>query len=138
MDFFDKIGSLARSVSGKTGDMLEVGKLNAQIHIHEDDIEELKIKLGEHFWNKYQSGVIMDEQAAAICQSIRSAYEKISSCRAEISGIRRAQEENRIQREAEAPPAVLPSSPAIAFCPECGEPAAPRSRFCGGCGARLY
>ena len=37
MAFFNKLGNLARSVSDKTGDMLEISKLNAQIRSNEDD-----------------------------------------------------------------------------------------------------
>jgi len=148
MDFLGKLGNMARSFSDKTGDMLEISKLNAQIRSKEDDIEELKLKLGDYIWNKFASGVIMDNQATAICGSIRSAYDEIRSCKAEISEIRRAQEEDREQaaREAEARAQlreqareIIREAPAQGFtlCPVCGAELPPDSRFCGGCGARI-
>lgn len=49
MAILNKLGSIARNVSGRTGNMLEVSKLNALIRSSEDDIEELKQQLGEYF-----------------------------------------------------------------------------------------
>ena len=46
MAILNKLGSIARNVSGRTGNMLEVSKLNALIRSSEDDIEELKQQLG--------------------------------------------------------------------------------------------
>ena len=65
MALFDKLGSFARNVSDKTGDKLEISKLKAQIRSNDDDIEELKLKLGDYIWNKFDSGVIMDEKATS-------------------------------------------------------------------------
>ena len=45
MAILNKLGSIARNVSGRTGNMLEVSKLNALIRSSEDDIEELKQQL---------------------------------------------------------------------------------------------
>lgn len=50
MAILNKLGSIARNVSGRTGNMLEVSKLNALIRSSEDDIEELKQQLGEYFY----------------------------------------------------------------------------------------
>ena len=155
MAFFDKIGNLARSVSDKTGDMLEISKLNAQIRSNEDDIEELKLKLGDYIWTKFDSGVIMDEKATELCMAIRNLCLEIAADQSAIDSIKSAQEAARYQSEMEAEARsemrvqsaellsevqnfASPSAPAYAFCPLCGEPVSDSSRFCGNCGTKLF
>ncbi len=155
MAFFNKLGNLARSVSDKTGDKLEISKLKAQIRSNEDDIEELKLKLGDHIWKKYDSGVIMDNRTADICKAIRKIVQDTAACQQAIDSIRAAQEAARRQAELESEArsemraqsaeffnevrtyASVPSRP-VSACPLCGAPVSGDSRFCGDCGTRLY
>lgn len=155
MDFFNRLGSLARSVSDKTGDMLEISKLNAQIRSNQDDIEELKLQLGDYIWAKFDSGVIMDEKATEICSAIRKSVLDTAACQQEIDSIRAAQEAARAQAEEEAEArssmrtqsaelfnemrSFASQSTAVpSICPLCGAPVSNDSRFCGDCGTRLY
>ncbi len=152
MAIFNKIGSIARSVSGKTGDMLEVSKLNALIRSSEDDIEELKQQLGEYYYEKYSSGVILDPGAVEICKKIQSAYADIKANRSEISSIRAAAREAAEAAEEEEKPAsrrqpreryselvnaARSANGTVTFCPVCGAAITDDSRFCGVCGAKL-
>ena len=155
MAIFNKIGSFARSVSDKTGDKLEISKLKAQIRSNQDDIEELKLKLGDYIWTKFDSGVIMDEKATEICMAIRQSELDSAACRQEIDDIKAAQEAARHQADMEAEARAemrsqsaelfsevrtyaASSSRPISFCPLCGAPVGSDSRFCGDCGTRLY
>ena len=81
MAILNKLGSIARNVSGRTGNMLEVSKLNALIRSSEDDIEELKQQLGEYFYGKYAAGVILDGDATEICKKIRTCNSGGGFCR---------------------------------------------------------
>jgi len=155
MALFNKIGNFARSVSDKTGDKLEISKLKAQIRSNDDDIEELKLKLGDYIWNKFDSGVIMDEKATEICMAIRQSVLDSAACQQEIDSIRAAQEAARYQADMEAEARsemraqsaelfnevrtfAAPSAPQFSACPLCGAPTSSDSRFCGNCGTRLY
>jgi len=154
MAIFNKLGELAKNVSTKTGDMLEISKLNAQIRTREDDVEELKQQLGEYIWAKYDSGVIMDTKATNICAQIRAALSEIDADRASIQTIRAAQEATRAQAEQEAEARAQiriqtrelvnevrsiseASGQATVVCPACGAPILGGARFCGVCGTRL-
>lgn len=154
MAILDKLGGIARSVSGKTGNMLEVSKLNALIRSSEDDIEELKQQLGEYYYGKYAAGVILDGGAAEICKKIQAAYADIKANKAEISGIKAAarEAESEAAQEAEAKAqiklqsrelygefvnAARSASGSVALCPMCGASVADGSRFCGSCGTKL-
>lgn len=154
MAIFNKLGELAKNVSTKTGDMLEISKLNAQIRTREDDIDELKQQLGEYMWTKYDSGVIMDTKATNICAQIRAALCEIESNRAAIQTIRAAQDAAREQAEQEAEARTQmriqtrelvnevrsisesAAQPTV-VCPACGAPIVGGARFCGVCGTRL-
>lgn len=155
MDFFNRLGSFARNVSDKTGDKLEISKLKAQIRSNEDDIEELKLKLGDYIWTKFDSGVIMDEKATEICMAIRQSVLDSAACRQEIDSIRAAQEAARYQAEMEAEARhemraqsaelfnevrtfAASSNRPLSICPLCGATVSDDSRFCGDCGTRLY
>ncbi len=155
MAFFNKIGNFARNVSDKTGDKLEISKLKAQIRSNEDDIEELKLKLGDYIWAKFDSGVIMDEKATEICMAIRQSMLDSAACRQAIDSIRAAQEAARYQADMEAEARseirtqsaelfnemrsfAATSAPQFSFCPLCGAPVSHDSRFCGDCGTKLY
>lgn len=153
MAIFNKLGSIARNVSGRTGNMLEVSKLNALIRSSEDDIEELKQQLGEYFYGKYAAGVILDGNATEICKKIQAAYADIKANKAEISSIKAADREAEEAAEAEEaraqlklPPkelygefanAARSASGPVTFCPLCGASVTDGSRFCGSCGAKL-
>lgn len=98
MEFFNRIGDFAKNVGDRTNDMLEIGKLNSRIHGEEDAIEQHFYDLGEYIWEKFESGVAMDERATVICMAIRERKGNIRSMEEEIQQIRLAQEENRQAR----------------------------------------
>ena len=154
MAILNKLGSIARNVSGRTGNMLEVSKLNALIRSSEDDIEELKQQLGEYFYGKYAAGVILDGDATEICKKIQAAYTEIKANKAEINSIKAAarEAENEAAEEAEAKAqiklqskelygefvnAARSVSGSVTLCPMCGASVTDGSRFCGNCGTNL-
>ena len=79
MEFFNRIGDFAKNVGDRTNDMLEIGKLNSRIHGEEDAIEQHFYDLGEYIWEKFESGVAMDERATVICMAIRERKGNIRS-----------------------------------------------------------
>ena len=70
MAFFDKLGDLAKNVGEKTGDMVEITKLNSKISSEKSAIEGLKKQIGECCFNKYREGGIIDEDLVALCRTI--------------------------------------------------------------------
>ena len=134
MAILDKLGGFAKSVSDKTNDMLEIGRLNSRIHGEEDAIEQHMLDLGEYIWGKFQTGVAMDERTTVICMAIRERQNNIKSMQAEIETIKKNQEEIRAQaRQAKA----AAPEPETEICPVCGGVIAAGSKFCGDCGTQL-
>ena len=142
MEFFNRIGDFAKNVGDRTNDMLEIGKLNSRIHGEEDAIEQHFYDLGEYIWEKFESGVAMDERATVICMAIRERKGNIRSMEEEIQQSRLAQEENRQARaqarqEAKEQARQAKSAPATETCPICGATIAAGSKFCGDCGNQI-
>ena len=145
MDFFNKLGDLAKSVGDKTNDMLEIGKLNSRIHGEEDSIEQHYFDLGEYIFEKFESGVAMDERATVIClairerkANIRAMQEEIQQIKQEQDDLRRAKAEARQEAREQARQAKAAMAAGTETCPVCGATIAAGSKFCGDCGTQLH
>ena len=145
MDFFNKLGDLAKSVGDKTNDMLEIGKLNSRIHGEEDYIEQHYFDLGEYIFEKFESGVAMDERATVIClairerkANIRAMQEEIQQIKQEQDDLRRAKAEARQEAREQVRQAKAAMAAGTETCPVCGATIAAGSKFCGDCGTQLH
>lgn len=115
----DKTVELAKTVSDKTGDMLEIGKVSAQISSANSSIEELKTRLGDHYWNLFKEGQTLDEDAVVLCNTIKDYCEEVENLKAQLAALK-------------AGPAAKAN-----VCPACGAENAEDAAFCTKCGAKL-
>ncbi|MGI6142015.1 MAG: hypothetical protein ACOYEH_09855, partial [Caldicoprobacterales bacterium] len=81
MAFFDRIKE-------KTGDMIEISKLNGKINDEKKKIAANKAALAEYYWAKFESGELLDSEAAAICTAIAASYDAIQGYNQEIQKIK--------------------------------------------------
>ncbi len=81
MAFFDKL-------KDKTGDMVEITKLNIKINDEKSKITSGKAALAEHFWSKFESGDQLDPKATEICTGIKAANDAIAAISQEITNIK--------------------------------------------------
>lgn len=123
MALFDKIGSVTKGMADKAGDMLEITKRNSKINEEKGKIAALKMKVGDYYWEQFQAGAQIDEQAAALCANIKEALAAIESLELEIQQIK-----GSAQQPAAAPVELACANCGTAipagkkFCPECGKP----------------
>lgn len=122
MALLDKLTALTKAATEKTGDMVELTKLNYRLSGEKTAIEEAKKKIGEHYWNKYASGQALDDEVTIFCQEIAAAESNISEIQAEIQAIKKVKE-----REEPNPD----------VCSACGAKLTEGMRFCGECGAKV-
>ncbi|MCL2684501.1 MAG: hypothetical protein FWE55_04590 [Synergistaceae bacterium] len=88
MAFLNDIGKFAKSVADKTGNMVDVTRLNSKIGSLKDEITALKIQIGDQVWSKYAAGEPCDAQLSGICGEIRNRLEAIEGVESEIAAIR--------------------------------------------------
>ena len=113
-------GELAKNVADKTNDLLETGKLNGQISSANTSINELKIRLGDHYWNLFVQGEQLDEDAVVLCNTIQEYADEIAKLKAQLN-------ERKTKREAAAGQ----------VCQACGTINHLDACFCKNCGVKL-
>ena len=124
MAFFDKLGEIAKNVSDKTSEMIEVNKYNQKITSERAKVYEAKGRLGSYYWDRFCAGEQLEPEAAIICAEITALNESINSLQAELEAYKAS--------EAAAAPAQL-----SCVCPSCQAPNDPQSKFCKSCGAKM-
>ncbi|HWQ89769.1 MAG TPA: zinc ribbon domain-containing protein [Desulfitobacteriaceae bacterium] len=122
MDLIDKLSSFAKDAIDKTSELLDITGLKAKITAEETKISISKGKIGEHYWEKFQAGAELDEEAAALCTEIKNSLTTIEGYKAEIEKIKAGQEKN---------------PGAANVCPSCGQPVTEGVKFCSECGAKI-
>ncbi len=86
--FMDKVGSMAKKAADKTGDMVEIGKLNAKIMSQKQGITSAKEEIGGILFEKYQKGEEMADELSKLCQQIQNIENEIASLQKEIQEIK--------------------------------------------------
>ncbi len=96
MGFLDKISGAAKTITNKTGDMVEISSLNFKINEQNDKIVKFKKELGERCWTLYCGGTVFDETTKGICESIREAKGLIQNYRTQIQEIKAVERVNNV------------------------------------------
>ena len=124
MDIMDKVNELAQAVGDKANELVEYGRLNAQIYAENGEVETLKKQIGEACFGKYRAGDTLDPELEDLCRQLerhkRSIAEKQRALR-QMKG----EDASARQRTSEA-----------GFCPYCGAELVPDASFCPKCGRK--
>lgn len=123
MEIFDKIGKFAKTAADKTGDMVEVTRLNAKIGTMQSEIVDLKTRIGAWWWPKYEAGEPYPPELRETVDGIKTRLTSIASLETEIRNIRGGE--------------PRPSPPNATACPGCGATLPAGAKFCGQCGTGL-
>ena len=126
MALFSKISEMAKNVGDKTGDMIEVNKLNGLVSDAEKRIVEQKKAIGEYCWTQYIANMQLDPEAAKLCAAIKEDEALIAKTQAEIRSIK---------ADKAAAPVVVEAG--LLRCQECGTPNPEGTKFCQNCGREL-
>lgn len=88
MAFLDKLSSMAKDVTEKAGDAVEITKLKAKVGKEKSAIEEVLQKIGGYFLDKYTSGEELDEAVAAMCKEIADHNKVVEDLMAQIAAVK--------------------------------------------------
>lgn len=87
-DLFNKVGKLAKDTAekavDKTGELVEVGKLKAQISSAKSEIGTAKKQIGDYYYKKYGESVELDSEVIELCKIIKEQESLIDELEAKI------------------------------------------------------
>jgi len=130
MDFFKKLSETvmdtASTLSAKSADLVEIGKLKLQRNQLENEIRDKKTEIGNLIYQAHKQSIPPDE--VLLSESLMA----IGTLETQIAAL-----EEKMRR-AETPPATpVDDDPAAAeknLCTQCGQELAPGAKFCSSCG----
>lgn len=118
MSLLDNIGkkaaALAQDAAKKSGDLVEVTKLNLKIGSEESKIEKSFIEIGKAVLAAYKTGSEVSPEIWTTCDNIKASEAVIAGLKARICEIKK-----------------------IKVCEGCGAEIAAVSSFCAVCGAKV-
>lgn len=99
MPFLDKLSSIAKSagekaaeaakIAGEKANMaIEIGKLNVKVKSEENEVDNIKLALGQLVWEQYLAGDELREDLSQLCREIRSHQEVIAGLRNQITELK--------------------------------------------------
>lgn len=151
-----KVGEAAQAAAKKSGELVEVTKLNVNINSEEDKIQKLYSRIGKAIYERYGASDAADEGIREFCEDIRVHEQNIKALRdkiAEVKGTKQCvgcgaeMERDQVfcskcgaKNELAAAPVAQQESaqePAAVACPACGAILEAGSAFCTSCGAKI-
>jgi hypothetical protein len=92
MAFFDnlskKVGDVAQTAAKKSGELIEVNKLNSNIGNEEDNIKNLYNEIGKLVFQRYLQDMLDNEEYRAMCETIKGHEDNITALKAKIEDIK--------------------------------------------------
>ncbi len=88
MAFLDKLSSMAKDVTEKAGDAVEITKLKAKVSKEKGAIDEVLQKIGGHFMEKFTAGEELDEAVAAMCKEVAEHNKVVEDLMAQIAAVK--------------------------------------------------
>ncbi|MGI6588856.1 MAG: zinc-ribbon domain-containing protein [Peptococcia bacterium] len=118
MTFFNKlkkkVSCFVQSAAQKSGEVMEITKLNMNIKTEKDGIESLYHQLGEYCFQKYNNGETNDSTVAGLCEKVKIHLENIDFFEVKINEIKN-----------------------MVVCSSCGNKILKTNKFCSKCGAKV-
>lgn len=112
--FSQKVKSMAQNVAKKSGDMVEVTKINLSISTEEENIKKLCLEIGKHCYKMFEENEKIDSTVSELCEKIKAHMDTIESLKEKINEVKN-----------------------VVVCKECGNEISRDGAFCGKCGAKI-
>lgn len=157
MSFLDSFGrkakEAAQEVAKRSGELVEVTKLNINISNEEEKIRKLYLKMGKKIYETYKDQQPVDNEFEETCKEIDAIFENIENMKQkilEIKNIKRCGECGKelaqdaafcIKCGAKQPEQttqpIEEKDTTAKVCPVCNEPIDVEADFCTKCGAKI-
>jgi predicted RNA-binding Zn-ribbon protein involved in translation (DUF1610 family) len=110
-NFTKKVSDTAKAAAKKSGDIVEITKLNMNVGSEEDKIEKKYSEIGKLLYESYVSGKTVGEEFKPHCEEIEKYFENVSAMKQKIQELKKIKNCPVCGAELEAD---------VLFCPKCG------------------
>ncbi len=152
--FGKKLSEAAKNTAKKSEELIEIGKVKNKIRDEENNIEKLKMSIGETAFSKFTEGESTFPEAEEICSSINEALDTIKGLEDKIMQLKHIRTCPDCSTEVEDNVGFCPKcghkfdplpvdeeevaeEPEGLKCKSCGADLEEGAAFCGGCGAKV-
>lgn len=148
--FGKKLSDAAKSTAKKSEELIEIGKVKNKIRDAENNIEKMKMSIGEAAYSKFKEGGKTFPEADEICSGIDEVFESIQVYEEKILMLKHIRTCPGCSSEVEdtvafcdkcghkfEPLPVIEEEEKSLKCKECGAHLEEGVAFCGGCGAKV-
>lgn len=109
-----KLSTAAKTVTQKTGEFVELTKLNLNVSNEEDKLEKIYSEIGKMVYGSYSAGQEVSDEIQKLCESVDDEEAKIRIIKRKIAELKQT-----------------------SFCKVCGVNVKKDALFCPNCGLRL-
>ncbi len=148
-----KVGEAAQAAAKKSGELVEITKLNVNIGSEEDKIQKLYTQIGKSVYEKYSVSGDADENVVENCETIKVHEHNIKTLREKILEVKNVKtcthcgaemEKTQVfcskcgtKNEVTAAPQYEEAYTPATVCTACGAPLAEGAVYCTGCGTKV-
>lgn len=149
-----KVGEAAQAAAKKSGELVEITKLNVNIGSEEDKVQKLYAQIGKTIYEKYDASGTVDQDVQENCEAIKVHEQNIKALKEKIMEVKNMKncincgtEMERAQvfcskcgaRNDPAPATSEPEQQQAVHvtCASCGAPLAEGAIFCTSCGTKV-
>lgn len=150
-----KVGEAAQAAAKKSGELVEITKINVNINSEEDKIQKLYNQIGKRVYEKYSAAGAVDADLKESCEAIKVHEQNIKNLKEKILEVKNLKQciscgndmertqlfcskcgtRNEVPQAAEA--AGAPEAAAMVTCGACGASLPAGSAFCTNCGSKI-
>jgi ribosomal protein L40E len=145
-DIGKKVSSAAQAAAKKSGELVEVTKINMEINKTEEIIKKQEIEIGKKVYENFKDGTV-DETYKELCETIKISEDKVKELKSKIMdvkglkvctgcGVELATDVMFCAKCGTKQEEVASSEPEGKTCTACGASIPVGSAFCTSCGAK--
>lgn len=145
-----RVGEAAQTAAKKSGELVEITKLNLNVNAEEDKVNKLYLQIGKKVYASYISGEAADSTIQNDCRTITEHEGTIKEIKDKIMQVKNvkicvgceAEMEKTAMFCVKCGTKVENNEPIIneqveKFCPSCGAKINEDAAFCPGCGSKI-
>lgn len=144
-----KVAQTAKTAAKKSGEIVEITRLNINIASEEEKIDKIYIEIGKKVYSAYLRGEEVDESFRMFCEQIKIHEENIQSIKKKILEVKNAKVCVSCNTEIETNAIFCPKCGSKQeekektetheknICPQCGAKVEPKSAYCMACGNKM-